>query len=102
LFLDVFSWIFEFAGYGRITRKDYLALSFDAKALNDIKKAVKLTSNQICRVRELLIWTFMDKSDADLMHLFRQDVKTRIFLANKTEFQPFKKKKQRLLLIDGD
>ena len=40
----------------------------------------------------MLIYTLADKNDLDLLNKLKYDVKIRLFLANKTDFMPFRKK----------
>lgn len=83
------------------TFEEYKMLTLTSGEIKAIQADLKLTKNQIKRVFEILKLAIGDMNNPEFFVQYKNEIKTRLYLANRVEFLPFLKKKYPYLYIDS-
>jgi len=81
--------------------EEYKSIKLTSGEIKAIHGDLKLTKNQIKRVFEILKLAIGDMENPDFFVQYKNEIKTRLYLANRVEFLPFLKKKYPYLYIDS-
>jgi len=83
------------------TLEEYKKLKLTPQDIKAIQKDLKFTKNQIKRVYEILKLAVGEMEKPEFFMGYKDEIKHRLYLANRMAFFPFLKKKYPYLYIDG-
>jgi len=96
-----FSWALKFCRT-KPTFEEYKNIKITSQEIKNIQNELKLTKNQIKRVFEILKLAIGDMENPEFFVQYKNEIKKRLYAANRVAFFPFLKKKYPFILIDGE
>ena len=96
-----FNWALKFAKT-KPTFEEFKNLTITTQEIKAIQGELKLTKNQIKRVFEILKLAIGDMENPQYFAQYKNEIKKRLYAANRVAFFPFLMKKYPFLLIDGN